>query len=134
MNGLGEQGGNGKVGSCSKNVELAVPVWLCLPRTFSSDTERGIRTASPVSRNPNKEKPYELLIALPLPTAAQHPFKIQISFKSNRLCRPLSCGSLSTAALQEKGSVGCSRKRNQLEAALCVLPFLVPPCRYPMIL
>lgn len=93
--------------------------------TFSSDTELGIKTASPVKRNPNKERPYELLIAVPLPSAAQHPFKIRIPFKSNRLCRPLSCDCLSTAHLQEKKSSGF-RKKNQLEAALCLLPSLVP--------
>lgn len=128
-------GGNDRVGSYSTNIELPVPVQLCLPKGFSSDTELGIRTTSPVRRSPNKERPYELLIVVPpLRSAPQHPFKIQIPFKSNRLCWALSCGSLSTAALQEKGSNGCSRKRNQLEVARCPLPSLFPPCCYPMIL
>lgn len=121
----------------SNRVELTVPLWLCLPRNFSSDTELGIRSTSPVRRSPNKERPYELLILIPLPPPppiAQHPFKIQIPFKSKRLCCALSCGSLSTAALQEKGSNGCSRERNQLEAPWCPLPCLVPTHCYPMIL
>lgn len=49
----------------SNRVELTVPLWLCLPRNFSSDTELGIRSTSPVRRSPNKERPYELLIAIP---------------------------------------------------------------------
>lgn len=56
-----------------------------------------------------------------LPSLAQHPFKIQSLFKSNRLCWALSCGSLSTAALLQKDSNACSRKRNQLEAPWCRL-------------
>jgi len=108
----------------SNSVELAVPVWLCLPRTFSSDTELGIRTASPVRRNLNKERPYELLIAVALPSAAQHPFKLQIPFKSNTLCRPLSCGSLSIAALQEKGSNGMFQKEKPIRG--CTVYSAVP--------
>lgn len=104
----------------SNRVQLTVPLWLYVPRTFSSNTELGIRSTSPVRRNRNKERPYELLIVMALPPPAQHPFKIQILFKSNRLCWALSCGSLSTAALREKESDGCSRKRNQLEAPWCL--------------
>lgn len=77
-----------------------------------------------------RKGPYELLIVIaPLPQPSA-PFKIQIPFKSNRLCWVLSCGSLSAAAPQEKGSNGCSRKRNQLEAPRCPLPTHY----YPMIL
>lgn len=104
------QGGNDRAGSCSNHVELAVPAWLWLRQTFSSDSELGIRTTSPVRRNPNKERPYDLLIAVPRPSTAQHPFKIQIPFKSSRLCRPLGRYSLSTADLQEKRSSGWVRK------------------------
>lgn len=93
--------------------------------TFSSDTVLGIGTASPVRRNPNKEKPYELLIAVPLPSAPQHPFKIRIPFKSHRFCRPLCCDCLSAAHLQENNGNGL-RNENQLEAALCLLPSLFP--------
>lgn len=118
------QGGNGRVGS---ELQLAVTVRLCLPRSFSSDTELVIRTACQVRRRPNKERPYELLIVMGPPPAAQHPFKIQIPFKSSRLCSALSCGSLSTASLQKKGSNGCFRKKNQLEAAWCPLASLFPP-------
>lgn len=103
----------------SNGAQLTVPLWLYVPRNFSSNTELGIRSTSPVRRNSNKERPYELLIVMGLPPPAQHPFKIQILFKSNRLCWALSCGSLSTAALRERESDGCSRKRNQLEAPWC---------------
>lgn len=106
----------------SNGARRAVPLWLYVPRNFSSNTELGIRSPSPVRRNRNKERPYELLIVMAHPPAAQHPFKIQILFKSNRLCWVLSCGSLSTAALGEKESDGCSRKRNQLEAPWCPSP------------
>lgn len=106
----------------SIGAQLTVPLWLYVPRNFSSNTELGIRSTSPVRRNRNKERPYELLIVMALPPAAQHPFKIQILFKSNRLCWALSCGSLSTAAPWEKESDGCSRKRNQLEAPWCPSP------------
>lgn len=106
----------------SNGAQRTVPLWLYVPRNFSSNTELGIRSPSPVRRNRNKERPYELLIVMAHPPAAQHPFKIQILFKSNRLCWALSCGSLSTAALGEKESNGCSRKRNQLEAPWCPSP------------
>lgn len=53
--------------AASNKAALAVPVRLCLPRSFSSDTEPGIRTASLVRRNPNKVRPYELLIVMPPP-------------------------------------------------------------------
>lgn len=106
----------------SNGAQRTVPLWLYVPRNFSSNTELGIRSPSPVRRNRNKERPYELLIVMAHPPAAQHPFKIQILFKSNRLCWALSCGSLSTAALGEKESDGCSRKRNQLEAPWCPSP------------
>lgn len=128
------QGGNDRAGSCSNNVELAVPAWLWLRQAFSSDTELGIRTTSPVRRNPNKERPYELLIAVPLPSAAQHPFKIQIPFKSSRLYRPLSRYSLSTADLQEKRSNGWFRRSTILRVRCVLLPSLVSPLCYPMIL
>lgn len=110
---------NGRVGN---RAQLTVPLWLYVPRNFSSNTELGIRSTCLVRRNRNKERPYELLIVMALPPAAQHPFKIQILFKFNRLCWALSCGSLSTAALWEKESNGCSRKRNQLEAPWCSSP------------
>lgn len=106
----------------SNGAQRTVPLWLYVPRNFSSNTELGIRSPSLVRRNRNKERPYELLIMMAHPPAAQHPFKIQILFKSNRLCWALSCGSLSTAALGEKESDGCSRKRNQLEAPWCPSP------------
>lgn len=108
-------------------LQLTVPLWLYVPRTFSSNTELGIRSTSPVRKNRNKERPYELLIVMALPPPARHPFKIQILFKSNRLCWALSCGSLSTAALREKESDGCSRKRNQLEAPWCLT---LPLCQH----
>ncbi|CAB1429037.1 unnamed protein product [Pleuronectes platessa] len=41
--------------AASNKAALAVPVRLCLPRSFSSDTELGIRTTSPVRRTPNKD-------------------------------------------------------------------------------
>lgn len=48
----------------SNRVQLTVPLWLCPLRNFSSDTELGIRSTSPVRRSPNKKRPYELLIVM----------------------------------------------------------------------
>lgn len=115
-------------------VQLTVPLWLCPLRNFSSDTELGIRSTSPVRRSPNKKRPYELLIVMAPLFLAQHPFKIQIPFKSSRLCWTLSCGSLSTAALQVNESNGCSRGRNHLEAPWCPLRSLLSTCCSPVIL
>lgn len=84
------QGGNGRVGN---SAVLTVTVRLCLPRNFSSDTELGIRTSSPVRRGPNKERPYELLIVRPpLP---QHSPPLRYRFPLN----PVGFAGLSIVAL-----------------------------------
>ncbi len=80
--------------AASNNVELAVPVRLCLPRNFSSDTELGIRTTSPVRRSPNKERPYELLIVMP-PSLPQPSTPLRYRFPLN----PIGFAGLSVVAL-----------------------------------
>lgn len=87
-------GGNDRVGSYSINIELPVPVQLCLPKGFSSDTELGIRTTSPVRRSPNKERPYELLIVVP-PSALQPSIPLRYRFPLN----PIGFAGLSVVAL-----------------------------------